>query len=125
MKPMSARLWGNDAEREQLRIFGRTDFLRDFGERGLGLALLISAQELPLPKIDTIEKMQAMPALFRNKTRILIGHRASVRRAEKRSSRRDFGLGQMWQAILFPITRNTKLQVRIAQLGRAANSTTM
>src|SRR5207237_9860432 len=116
---------GNDAEREQVRVFGGTDFLRDFGERGFGLALLISAEELPLREIDSIKKMKAMPALFRNKSRILIGHRVSVRRVEKRSSWRDLGLGQMREAVFLPVTGNAKLQVGIAQLGRAANGAVM
>ena len=110
-----------------MRVFSRADFLRDFRKRGFGLALLISAEELPLRKIDSIKKMQAVPALFRNKPRILIGHRASVRRAETRSSRCDLGLGlgQMRKAVFFPVTGNAKLQIWIAQLGRAANSALM
>jgi len=87
--------------------------------------LLIPVQQLPLCEINPIKKMQAMPALLRNKPRIFIGHRASVRRAETRSSRRDLGLGQMWEAVFFPIAGNAKLEVGIAQLGCAANSAVM
>src|SRR5205085_12254610 len=101
------------------------NLLRDFGERGLGLALLIPGEELPLPKIDPIKEVQAMPALFWNKPRILIGHRASVRRVQTRSSRRGLGLGQMRQAIFFAVTGDPKLQVGIAQLGGAANGAVM
>jgi len=123
--------WGDDipALAAYLRARGETrvraNFLGDFGERGFGLALLIPAEELPLREIDSIKKMEAMPALFWNKPRILIGHRASVRCAQGRSSRRDLGLGQMRQAIFFAVTGNAKLQVRIAQLGRAANGAVM
>jgi len=33
------------------------DFLRDFGERGFGFALLILIEQLPLGEIDPIKKM--------------------------------------------------------------------
>src|SRR5205814_8921456 len=42
-----------------------------------------------------------------------------------RSSPRDLGLAQMRQTIFFAVSGNAKLQVGIAQLGRAANGAVM
>jgi hypothetical protein len=106
---------------------------------------------LPLPILDAVKQVQAMPAFFGHERSVLFGHRASfipeniwssgvaafVSNAEARRRsplrappQRNLGRGRLrlWQmghAIFFTIARDTKIQIRIGLLGGAADCTAM
>ena len=59
-----------------MSVRGGADFLHQFGQPGLGLALLLIAVERPLRMIDVIEKVHDVPAFARHQgSDFLIGHR--------------------------------------------------
>ncbi len=76
-----AGLRGGDGENQQVGVRGGADFLHQFGQAGLGLALLLIAVERPLGVIDMIEQMHDVPAFSRHEWGdFLVGHDGWIQR---------------------------------------------